>query len=74
VSIPSRCGSCGAPVLWARTETGKAIPLDAVPTERGNLVLADGVVHVARILGHSPQYVPHFATCPHAGQWRRGGK
>ena len=35
----SACGSCGAPIRWARTEKGKSMPLDVSPNPRGNIVL-----------------------------------
>lgn len=35
------CSSCGAPVRWARTSSGKAIPLDAEPDPAGNLLVVD---------------------------------
>jgi hypothetical protein len=37
------CRSCGAPNLWAKTESGKTIPLDdAPPTEKGNIIIRMG--------------------------------
>ena len=35
------CSSCGATIRWARTSSGKAIPLDAEPDEGGNLLAVD---------------------------------
>jgi hypothetical protein len=35
------CSSCGAPITWARTSSGKAIPLDAGPDPTGNLLVVD---------------------------------
>jgi hypothetical protein len=35
------CSSCGAPIRWARTSSGKAIPLDADPDHGGNLLVVD---------------------------------
>lgn len=49
------CTSCGAPILWAVTETGKRIPVDREPVAGGNLRLAtverdaDGKVTVCDI-------------------------
>lgn len=52
------CRSCGAPIIWALTETDqRAMPLDAEPTDGGNVVVvglavtARGAQPVARILG-----------------------
>jgi hypothetical protein len=37
---PNTCTACGAPVIWARTTRGKNIPVDAEPSDRGNVFLA----------------------------------
>lgn len=39
----STCRSCGAPILWVKTESGKAMPLDdRPPTENGNVIVRMG--------------------------------
>jgi hypothetical protein len=35
------CSSCGAAIRWARTSSGKAIPLDADPVPHSNLLVVD---------------------------------
>ena len=79
-----QCRSCRAPVIWARTEAGKRMPLDPEPTADGNVrpdipnrYDGEGNVLVA-VLGplereahDGPLHVPHFATCPDADRWRR---
>lgn len=78
----SSCGSCGAPIRWAKTPAGKRIPLDAEPDRaRGNvrlgyiggeelaLVLAGAELEAARIDGDL--FLAHFATCPNAAAHRR---
>lgn len=35
----SSCRSCGAPVIWATTRAGKAMPVDAAPRSDGNIEL-----------------------------------
>lgn len=81
-----RCRSCRAPILWSKTEGGKRMPLDPEPVDGGNVALgvpnrydAEGNV-IATVLGpleieaaDEPLYVTHFATCPDADRWRRGG-
>lgn len=69
------CASCGAPVIFAKTNSGTTMILDAEPVENGNVVLAER--GLAAVLGkHSvpspdiPRYVSHHATCPDAGIWR----
>lgn len=76
--MPARvCGSCRQPIVWARTEKGKTMPVD--PDKRppddmyANLAAhldANLALHV-RVLkdgqapyGHEWRMVPHFATCP----------
>lgn len=73
----ARCDSCGAPIVWAKTRSGKAIPVNVDPSPSGNLALRDGVAVVVTAIDgmNAPhRYLSHFATCPHAGQWRRGGR
>jgi hypothetical protein len=77
------CRSCGAPIIWARTLTGRAMPVNAEPKEGGNVELSlrqghmRATVHttesVARHLGpqaRSELRLAHFATCPQASLWR----
>lgn len=68
------CKSCNADIEWAEsTATGKAVPLDREPTANGNLVLING-----KVRGYTPEdeklgrerRTSHFATCPHANDWR----
>lgn len=70
----SRCRSCEAPITWAETESGKAMPLDAKPTRDGNMVLVRGKTRFAneedRRLAR-PLYMSHFATCPDASAHRK---
>jgi hypothetical protein len=66
------CSSCGAEIIWAKTESGKAMPLDAAPSASGNLILTDGVVkHVGRGFVGCSKYTSHFATCAQADQHRK---
>lgn len=70
----SACRSCGAPIKWATSWNGPPIPLDPVPREDGNIHLDHGrAVVVHRFDGDElgAMFVSHFATCPHADQWRR---
>lgn len=69
------CASCSASIFWARTGSGKAIPIDAAPTPTGNVEL-DG--DTAKSWGTSHEwpegavrYTSHFATCPHAAEHRK---
>lgn len=73
----ARCVSCRAPIVWVTSSTtGRPVPLDAEPTADGNVVLRDGQAVVlgkaglAELPADAPRFRSHFATCPHAGQWR----
>ena len=71
-----RCKSCGAPIRWGRTGSGRNIPLDAAPTPDGNVTMFDriAVIHTKDSPPPEPgelRYTAHFKTCPHAGSWRR---
>lgn len=69
--MTATCRSCGAPIIWARTVNGKAMPLDAEPTDAGNVSLVNGVAYVGEQLALPPCYTSHFATCPDAPGWRK---
>jgi hypothetical protein len=72
------CSTCGNEIIWARTETGKRMPIDPTPSPDGNLVLSRGemlptVRPVSRISDRAPGtplYKSHFATCKQASQHR----
>lgn len=59
--VVARCRSCGARIVWIETAAGKKMPLDE---KKATVVLDDGTVVTGR--------VSHFATCPQAGEWRKG--
>lgn len=71
------CRSCGAPILWRHTLTGRPMPIDPEPVEpiEGGtyLVLLDGScrAYLPEIDAGKPVYRSHFASCPHAGLHRR---
>ena len=70
----SRCRSCLGEITWARTESGKRIPLDAEPVDDGNVELTMQGVAVVHgqppMFDPGPMYVSHFATCPNANEHR----
>lgn len=82
MSGSSTCRSCGRPIVWTKTQTGKNSPVDPDPVPDGNLVLVsstvDGKVHFEQFAyrpeAHNAErkrYRSHFATCPNAKQHRR---
>jgi len=77
----SACKSCGASIYWAKSSTGKSIPIDAEPVEGGNVWLSistrTGELR-AKIVSKSTSlesdrnaYVSHFVTCPQSKDWRK---
>lgn len=75
----SRCRSCDAPITWARTTTGKNIPLDAddhgepVDVDAGGLVFIswEGPRRIVRAQPGVAGYRAHFSSCPNADAHRR---
>jgi hypothetical protein len=43
--MSDRCRACKAPIVWARSEHGRALPLDPEPDTGGNIAIA-GVIGV----------------------------
>ena len=83
-----KANSCGARIVWAtNVASGRRMPVDAEPTAEGNVVLlhgndgpearvlskADVAKRGARLDGTYDLRTSHFATCPEAGSFRRGG-
>lgn len=80
----SSCRSCAAPIRWAKTLGGKAIPLNAQPDPAGNITLketGDPKAPLARVLAGADLFdartagtelwMSHYATCPDSQKWRR---
>lgn len=69
------CRSCGALVVWAVTATGRRMPVDAMPTPGGNIILRGGPTPLATVACKDavpgPAHTSHFATCPQAVSWRK---
>jgi hypothetical protein len=73
------CRSCSAQVIWATTDKGKAMPVDAEPAEKGNVALStnDKGRVIARVVpphlafGRKDLRLSHFVRCPQARQWRQ---
>lgn len=42
MTAPVPCRTCGAPVLWVKTEKGARMPLDPEPVEGGRVIIAMG--------------------------------
>ena len=74
-----RCKSCAARIVWAVTELGKRMPVDADPHQAGNITLLPRplgapLAHVLQryeTAEERPLYRAHFVSCPNARDWRR---
>lgn len=78
--MSANCSSCGAAIIWAKTKRGR-MPVDALPSEGGNVALEDDGRSVTAIVYAAKQrpqfgvfYKSHFATCPNAEKHRRAPK
>jgi len=85
----NKCRSCGADIVWAKTEKEKTMPVDVRRSERGKLILysevfagTDETVGPYRIRTATPAesdflhgnlWLSHFATCTNATFHRKGG-
>jgi hypothetical protein len=74
-----KCRSCGAEIIWSLTASGKKTPLDKEPDRFSGTVyyrggyakyLSGADLDEARRRGDL-LYVPHWANCPPARDWRR---
>lgn len=77
------CRSCGQPMVWVETIYGKRIPLDAQPSEKGNIVVVNGIaIYISgpKREGEAREgaeraglrlYTSHFSSCPNAEQHRK---
>ncbi|SNS59429.1 hypothetical protein [Rhodococcoides kyotonense] len=80
---PQSCKGCGDPIIFATTNPGgKAMPVDAAPSDAGNVVLhATGTDVTATVLRKTqvagaraagqPLYESHFASCRDAATFRK---
>ncbi len=69
----SECSSCGAKIIWALTEGGKRMPLDAKPVTMFALPTkrqAEGA-GIAPTAVSITVYQTHFASCPNAAEHRK---
>jgi hypothetical protein len=77
-----RTETCNAEIVWARTKTGKLMPVDAEPSGDGNVELFAmqgnvwGRVITAELIDALPGQYPrlrtsHFVTCQRPADWRK---
>lgn len=84
-TLPDRhCKTCGQPIIFATTETGALMPIDANPHPNGRLklerdrnwhhvtILKEGTLELAAAhRDRTPLHQPHWVTCTHPDQHRR---
>lgn len=61
----TQCRSCGADIVFLRTETGKRMPVNVLPTAQPFRGPNAGELYYKRNAHQS-----HFATCPAASEFR----
>jgi len=81
------CSACGTPIVGARSSSNpkSVMPIVVEPHDKGNVLLQqkDGEL-VAFVVGNAVvrgalhdlgvvMRISHFADCPHAGAFQRGG-
>ena len=87
VRCMSVCRGCGRAIDWIKTTAGKNMPVDPAPVfviEGGGndrFVTDEGAVIVGRVARPEEEsrdlpvaFVPHWKTCPNAGDFRRSGR
>lgn len=74
----SQCKSCGAAIIWVKTQSGKSMPVDAAETADGNVWVAvceSGPTAFFPPAGtgipDATRHKSHFATCEFAAQHRK---
>lgn len=65
-----KCRSCGADIIWALSDHGKRMPVNAEMASGSGFVL-EGDPPRARLSVGEAVHLSHFATCPQAGKWRK---
>jgi hypothetical protein len=60
------CSSCGALIVWFKTEAGKAHPVDATSVKAQDLNL-----DLQTKKNPAGKHMSHFATCPNADKHRK---
>lgn len=75
LAIP--CKTCLAPIFWADTDTGtgKKMPLNAKPTDDGNIIIINKQAHCLKageqVEPGTIRWQCHWATCNKPAQHRR---
>lgn len=68
------CRACGASMIWVRSPKGRAMPVNAEPDPKGELMIIEHTASYAGDAHEGDRYTSHFATCPEAASFRRGDR
>lgn len=80
-----KCKGCGREIIWIMTPGVKLMPCDPEPVPywkrekaKGKIVTPNGMIISCDLQGNQQTatglgYVPHWSTCPVAGQFKRRG-
>lgn len=81
----ANCSKCNAPIVWIKTIAGKNMPCDAsvrrykiLPDGKDKVITPEGKVVSCEIDCDQEEltgmgYIPHWATCPKANEFRKRG-
>ncbi len=83
----TNCRACGAEIFWRKTKKGKLLPLDVKPIAykenpegkdllfdiNGDAIRCDIVEREPGKYPTGMAYKSHWATCPFADNFRKGG-
>jgi hypothetical protein len=64
----ANCRSCGAEIIWGKSENNKAIPLSVKSKEKRFIF---DIEYGADAVFNVDTYLSHFADCPNAAQHRK---
>lgn len=69
----SKCRGCGKEIWWVKTKNGKNAPVDLDQTfaKKDGTWMVDGDGHFFKASMNDAGYMPHFATCPQAANFRK---
>lgn len=82
----AKCKSCGAPIIWVGMQSGKSMPCDAqqvvywqsktgestIITPNGETIKA--TIEAQRTPATGVGFIPHWATCPCAANFKKRGR
>jgi hypothetical protein len=60
------CKKCNAEIVWLKTKTGKAMPVNAASVTEEDM-------EIVPVLFDHTRHISHFSDCPFAAQFRKSG-